>query len=124
LTLGIRFALFLVDFFALLDCWVAIFDASIDLVSIYALNFLGLVIPFYCVYRKRRPKDDSRAGSNPRPESGRDPGPRDLRANGRGITACEFYTTRCVGRDAATPNGSTQLPQFLCWIAASELLGD
>jgi hypothetical protein len=58
LTLGMRFAWFLVAFLASLDRWVAIFDASSDLVLIYASNFLGLVFVFYSVYRKRRAKDD------------------------------------------------------------------
>jgi hypothetical protein len=58
LTLGIRFAWFLVAFLALLDRWAAIFDASPDLISIYALDFLDFVVAFYSVYRKRRAKDD------------------------------------------------------------------
>jgi hypothetical protein len=58
LTLGIRFAWFLVAFLASLDRWAAIFDASSDLISIYALDFLGFVLAFYSVYRKRRAKDD------------------------------------------------------------------
>jgi hypothetical protein len=58
LTLGIRFAWFLVAFLAALDRWNAIFDASSNLIAIYALDFLGPVLAFYCVYRKQRPKDD------------------------------------------------------------------
>ena len=43
LTVGMRFAWFLVAFLASVDRWVAIFNASFDLVSVYALNFLALV---------------------------------------------------------------------------------
>jgi hypothetical protein len=52
LTLGMRFAWFLVAFLAPLDRWVAIFGASRDLVSIYALNFLGLVCLLLCISEK------------------------------------------------------------------------